>query len=186
MKERRVFVAILPPEDVRQQIVDWQESHPDLDVHWKAAERLHITIIAPWNVHNDHIRTARGTLADVARFVQPFVVAIRRVRWGPPSRTASASLVWAGGETPREFAALKRRMEDSLLSTYSGLRTRRKFPTILHTTVGRLPTSQPRVSLPNLDEDVSWVFLAHEFCLIESIGGRNSRKYRLIERFDFA
>lgn len=183
MRKRRVFIAILPSLDVRREIVEWQKTHAHLDVRWKKPARLHVTAVAPWYVAPHEIHATRKVLREVVTEVQPFTIAIRNVRWGPPK--VASRLIWSFGRTPREFALLKRKIKRALHGDlWTGFRGRRKFPIIAHITVANFKPNRKR-RLPPLNERVQWDVRASGICLVES-DKRSPRQFRVIERFDFS
>ena len=186
MKKLRVFVAVLLPDDARQQVVEWQQAHPELKVRWKNAKSLHTTVVIPWYASHREIDAAKVALESVARTTQPSFIEIQSVRWGPPSTRKTPHLIWADGVTPREFKELKKRAVKALhADAHTGFHERDKFPTIAHVTVANF-VPRPRKSLPPLKSRVHWRFEVMSFQLIESIRTRGGREYRVIASFDFA
>src|SRR5205085_3225375 len=95
----RLFVAIRPPEAIRDLLIDAMDDSPDF--RWQDEEQLHLTLRFVGEVE----RPLANDLADALSAIRaaPFSVRIKGV--GRFEQRNSGAL-WAGGEPREQLAAL--------------------------------------------------------------------------------
>lgn len=193
--KRRIFVAIPIPENIKAEAEIWQRQHPDFGVRWIRSENLHITVVPPWYISETSPQNA-GTIPPEGRLYQiektlqqavsgfkPFMVCLQKILWGPPR--PEVHLIWAEGETPKEFIDLKDKVELALLNNAeTEFSKRENRPPKLHLTIARFePTAIKK--LPRLDEAVDWRFEVGEIQLMESVLKREGADYKILKHLIF-
>lgn len=176
--KRRVFVAIPIPEKIKKEVGQWQRAHGALPVRWLKPENLHITIVPPWYVDEDQLYTVTKTWQTV-KDLAPFPIKFTQVLFGPPGQPPR--LVWAEGETPKEFVKLKERLEEALLENEkTGFFKKEKRPAKLHLTLARFRPGSIK-KLPHLGGAVDWRFDVDSVNLMESILKRTGAEYTTLQ-----
>jgi 2'-5' RNA ligase len=100
----RLFVAIRPPEHIRDLLIDAMDDSPDF--RWQDEEQLHLTLRFVGEVE----RPLANDLADALGWVraQPFALRIRGVG---RFEARNAGALWAGVEPKEPVAALAAKVE---------------------------------------------------------------------------
>ena len=88
---KRLFIAIDPPQEVREQLAALCCGLPD--ARWTPVEQLHLTLCFIGEVSGDHFLDIREALAEL--HVPPFPLQLRGVGFFPPR--GLPRVVWAGG-----------------------------------------------------------------------------------------
>lgn len=134
----RLFVAINPPERVRERIAAGTEDLRGLEgIRWVASDRVHLTLKFLGQVEDDSERAIAEELARIALGHGPFQMRLTAPGAFPNIRRPR--IIWIGLEPSSELAALQRDVEEGL----AGLgfeRERRAFRP--HLTLGRVRRGQ--------------------------------------------
>ena len=176
--KKRVFLALLIPKEIKNEISQWQSDHKSLPVRWIRPENLHITLIPPWYAGHEEIEEASSDTMPVIKEAKKFSVNFDKVLFGPPGRMAR--LIWAEGQNPREFIDLKAALEKAL-AKFSHPENR---PPKLHLTIARFQPGSIN-PLPELDEKIDWSFEANEIAIMESVLKRTGAEYAPLKIFHF-
>lgn len=207
MKKRRIFVALPIPDEIKKEIALWQEKHAHIPVRpvrkttndaldtdklkddlkdglsngirWTKKENLHITVIAPWYVTDEEFQSIVQTIKENARDMQSFSVHFEKVLFGPSGQPAR--LIWAEGETPKEFVELKGRFEDA----FSRFVRKEKRHPKLHLTIARFRPGTLEHLSP-LNGETRWEFEIKSIDLMESVLKRTGAEYSVLQSFDFS
>ncbi|MCH7883536.1 RNA 2',3'-cyclic phosphodiesterase [Patescibacteria group bacterium] len=178
MKKRRIFVALPIPGKIKKEIALWQEKHSHILVRWIKSENLHITVVPPWYVTDEEFQSTVQTIKESVGAAESFSVRFDKVLFGPSGQ--SVRLIWAEGETPKEFIELKGRLEDAL----SDFVRKEKRPAKLHLTIARFKPGTLE-HLPPLNGEIRWEFEIKSIDLMESILKRTGAEYSVLESFIF-
>lgn len=169
----RLFVAIRPPEPIRDLLIDAMDDSPDF--RWQGDEQLHLTLRFVGEVE----RPVADDLADALGRIhaQPFSVRIAGV--GRFEQRSSGAL-WAGIEPKAPLAALAAKIERVCQQT--GLEPERRafFP---HITLARWKGRRSREVADFLQRRrglSSEPFVVAEFILFESRLSRHGAHYEPI------
>ena len=128
----RLFIAIRPPEDVRDRLVDAMEGIEG--ARWADEENLHLTLRFVGEVERQQANDLAGALARIAwpRF------ALRIEGVGHFSRKGAASALWARVPASEPLEGLRQKVEAACEAAGLGRETRRFTP---HVTLARLGRS---------------------------------------------
>lgn len=178
MAKRRVFIAIPVPGDIKKEIAVWQKRHSHIPIRWIKEDNLHITVVPPWYVTDDEIRSVVIALKGAVLGLVSFSAIFEKILFGPPNQPAR--LIWAEGETPEEFAELKMRLENTLTSF---IKKEKRQPK-LHLTIARFRSGSID-PLPELNGKIDWKFEVNSIVLMESKLKRTGAEYAALQSFDF-
>lgn len=179
--KKRIFVAIHVPDQIKKEILSWQEKHSFLSVRWIKPENLHITLVPPWYADNQGVEETVGILEKKTENFNSFPVDFSQVNYGPDKNRPR--LIWAEGDTPKEFGDLKADIEDSFLLNESiGFRKKEKRPPKLHLTIARFNFLKNLVSLDGL---VNWSFQTDTVEILESKLKKTGAEYSVLRSFVF-
>ena len=175
----RLFVAIRPPERVRDLLIDAMDDTPDF--RWQDEEQLHLTLRFVGEVE----RPVAEDLADALGRIRaaPFDIRIRDVG---RFEARNAGALWAGVEPKEPLNALAAKVERACLAV--GLEPeRRAFHP--HITLARWKGRRTREVADFLERRrglASEPFAVSEFVLFESRLGRHSAHYEEVATYPLA
>jgi 2'-5' RNA ligase len=175
----RLFVAIRPPEDIRDLLVDAMEHSPDF--RWQDDEQLHLTLRFIGEVD----RPVAEDLADALSRIRARAFSIRIDGVGRFEQRNSGAL-WAGVDPKAAVAALAAKVERVCQET--GLEPERRtfFP---HITLARWKGRRSREVADFLERrrDLrSTPFEVSEFILFESRLSRHGAHYEPVATYPLA
>ncbi|MGI6656219.1 MAG: RNA 2',3'-cyclic phosphodiesterase [Desulfobulbus sp.] len=166
--KKRLFVALDPPETIRQQLVSLCCGLRD--VRWTSPDQFHLTLSFIGEVDGDAFLDIREGLAAVK--AAPFDMHLRGVGFFPPR--GHPRVVWVGGERTPPLLQLQRAITSRLFLL--GFRPEnRKFAP--HVTLGRLRGAASARQGAYLREHALVAlppFPVEQFLLYSSVLGRNS------------
>jgi len=163
----RIFIAINLPEEIKKQLVFLQSKWSELPIRWTEKENLHITLVFLGYVRDEELMTISEIVKEAALKTQPFLIALKRICYGPSSHNKSGSdlstkklprMIWVEGEKSRELGKLKGDLETGLERKISGFEKENRAYSP-HLTLGRIKqwefkTIDPE-ERPVVDEEIS-------------------------------
>jgi 2'-5' RNA ligase len=174
----RLFVAIRPPEAIRDLLIDAMDESPDF--RWQSEEQLHLTLKFIGEVD-------RPVASDIAD-------ALSRIRSGPFElrisgtgrfEQRSAGALWAGIEPKEPVAALAAKIDRACLAAGIEPERRAFHP---HVTLARWSGRRTREVAAFLDRTrglASDPFTVDAFTLFESRLSRHGAQYELVVTYPF-
>lgn len=129
MPTERLFIALTPPEAVRETLAHLAEPLPD--VNWTRPEQLHVTLRFLGDIPAEQIEPMIDRLRQVQ--VAPFILPVEGVGTFPPNRPPRVIWVGVGSGHPRLFQ-LRQRVDDAVLASGVPLDVRTFHP---HVTLAR-------------------------------------------------
>ena len=172
----RLFVAIRPPETIRDQLLDLMEGVDS--ARWQDDEQLHLTVRFIGEVDRP---TADDIAATLATVHQPaFEVALSGV--GHFGSGSHPHALWAGVRPPEPLAHLHKKVDQALIRI--GLEPERRAYRP-HITIARLSRRAGSIStfLEGHAAFSSAPFAVNSFGLYESRLSQAGAAYELIERY---
>ena len=135
----RIFIAINLPENIKKELVSYQEKWPELPIRWTKKENLHITLVFLGSLNDEEVLEICKITREVALINESFSVNLNKICYGPPKKMPPR-MVWVKGEISPEFTSLKNDF-DKFLSTSEKIKflpEKRDF--CPHLTLGRMRT----------------------------------------------
>lgn len=176
---KRLFVAIDPPEAIREQLASLCCGLPD--ARWTPPEQLHLTLCFIGEVDGTTFLDIREALTGIA--VAPFDLRVRGVGFFPPS--GQPRVLWAGVERCEPLTVLQRKIATRLFQMGIELENRKYSP---HITLARLqhtPTSKVGKYLAMHGLFAGGPFAVDRFSLYASVLGRKGATHCLEQAYMF-
>ena len=171
----RLFIALRPPESVRDLLIDTMEA---LDgARWQDDEQLHLTLRFVGEIDRHQAEDVADALSLVP--MQPFDVVLSGV--GHFERKGRPHAIWARAEPSPELSALRGDVERACRSAGLAPETRAFHP---HVTIARLNSHTAPIGAWLARHGTlraSW--RAAKFGLFESHLSRSGARYELIETY---
>ena len=181
-KRHRVFIAINPPNDVKEKLYSYSRQWPELPAKWTAKDNLHITLEFLGNLTDEEIGNVCPIVKDVAERHNSFSLEIKQVMYGPSDKIPP-KMIWAEGDKSAELAELKEDLEKSLTEKIHFAPDNRTFAP--HITLARInawewksiePEDQPEIK-----EDIDLLFTVESIEVMESELKREGPVYTILE-----
>ena len=157
----RLFVAIRPPESVRESLLDLMEGIAD--ARWVDEDQLHLTLRFIGEVDRHGAEDVAAALASVRH--PAFEIAVGGL--GSFDRRSGAATLWAGVTPHEALRALHKKVDQALQRTGLEPERRAYHP---HITLARLPRGAGSIQalLDRAGPIVTPPFAVREFILFES------------------
>jgi 2'-5' RNA ligase len=180
----RIFIAINLPENIKKELISFQEKWPELPVRWTKKENLHITLVFIGSVNDEEVLEICKIVREVAKKQKSFALNFKRICYGPPGKTPPR-MVWIEGEKSMELGKLQQDLENYISNINVGKSEKREYAP--HLTLGRIkewefkkiePEERPEVETDiNLNFDVNSIEIMEselkrigpEYCVLESV-----------------
>ncbi|HWI77130.1 MAG TPA: RNA 2',3'-cyclic phosphodiesterase [Sphingomicrobium sp.] len=172
----RLFVAIRPPEDIRDLLIDAMDDSPDL--RWVGDEQLHLTLRFIGEVE----RPLANDIADALSTIRFPSFELRIAGVGRFDRRSGGAL-WAGVEPRKPVAELAAKVDRACVST--GLEPERRafHPHITLARYGRQSSGAASAFELRSASLASASFDVNHFILFESALSRHGAHYEEIAQF---
>ena len=163
---KRLFVAIDPPQDIREQLTLICCGLPD--ARWIPPEQLHLTLCFIGEVNGTVFQDIREVLSEIKG--PPFSLRLQGVGFFPPR--GLPRVVWAGIDNNEQLAILQRKIVTRLFSLGLELENRKFAPHITLARLHQTPASKVGKYLATHGLLNSAPFAVENFLLYSSILGR--------------
>ena len=178
----RVFIAINLPENIKKELVFYQEKWPGLPVRWTKEDNLHITLIFLGSVNDEEIVEICKVTKEAAEKHSSFLVNFKKISYGPPGKEPPR-MVWVEGEKSKELGKLQQDLGNSLGNANLGKTEAREYA--LHLTLGRIKEWEFRKiepeERPEINEEISLSFEVNSIEVMESELKRAGPEYCVLE-----
>ena len=173
----RLFVAIRPPQQVRDLLLDAMDDSADF--RWQDEEQLHLTLRFVGEVE----RPLANDLGDALRQIRSPPLGLRIAGVGRFEQRSSGAL-WAGVEPKEPLAALAAKVERACQQIGLDPERRAFHP---HITLARWKGRRTREAHDFLERTrglSSEPFAVDEFILFQSLLSRHGAHYEAVERYE--
>ena len=176
---KRVFIACLLPEALKEKIRKIQGQFQGLPLRVVPYNNLHLTLVFIGNVREDELVKIQEVVNQVASRFQPFEVCLKSLSPGPlPQRPR---LIWLELEPSQSLSELYQSLEQALVRTpgtgYSQKETR---PFKGHITLARFQRGVRRSFAPR---SVSERFTIDTLAVMESLLRPKGAFYKAVKKF---
>jgi 2'-5' RNA ligase len=163
---KRLFVAIDPPQEIREQLVELCCGLPD--ARWVPPEQLHLTLCFIGEVSGAAFLDIRDALSEITG--APFALRLRGVGFFPPR--GQPRVVWVGVEKSEPLMVIQRKITTRLFTLGFEPENRKFSPHITLARLNETPLSRVGKYLQEHGLFVSSEFAVQEFVLYSSVLGR--------------
>jgi len=175
---RRVFIAINLPNDIKKQLVKFQEAWSDFPVRWIKTENLHLTLAFLGNLSDEEVGKICQDLKRVELKQHPFLINLVKISYGPQGKKIPG-LVWAEGKSSDQLDLLRGEVNHILEESISFCSGHRDF--LPHITIGRIKKWEWRKiepeERPDISENISLNFEVRSIEVMESKLKRTGAEY---------
>lgn len=186
---QRIFIAINLPEEIKEELLNYQKNWPELPVKWIKKESLHITLIFLGYISDEELPKIIKIIKEVSKRHSPFSINLTKICYGPPKKIPPR-MVWIEGEKSEELGKLQKELENALFSvSIKELKEPENRPYTPHITLGRIRQLEFRQiepeERPEIDEDISINFEVKSIELMESHLSKGGAEYIVLESMPF-
>lgn len=199
----RIFIAINLPEEIKRELVKYQEKWPELPIRWTKKENLHITLIFLGSLSDEELLKVCKTIKEITSQNSPFLINLKKILYGPPKKIPPR-MVWVEGICPEivegacpeltegkkvdKLSHLQKTLQNSLLSSIVLAKEdliSNTRPYIPHITLGRIKTWEFRQiepeERPEVNEEINLNFKVNSIEIMESRLKRGGAEYIILE-----
>lgn len=182
--QRRIFIAINLPENIKKELSSFQKKWPELPCRWIKKDNLHITLVFLGYLRDEELPEILKMVREVSLKNEPFFLNLKRVDYGPIDKK-SPRMVWVEGEKSQELGKLQEDLKNSLARLSSELKREEGRGYIPHITLGRLRQWEFRQiepeERPEIQEDINLSFKVNSIEVMESQLKREGAEYTVLE-----
>ena len=181
----RVFIAINLPDEIKEQLAQFQKNWPTLTCRWLKKETFHITLAFLGYLSDEELLEIIKITKEVASRNESFSLNLNSICYGPLKKMPPR-MVWAEGEKSMELGKLQKDLEISLFSSsIKSLKEPESRPYTPHITLGRIRQWEFRQiepeERPEVNEDISLNFEVNSIEVMESELKRGGAEYTILE-----
>lgn len=182
--KQRLFIAINLPENIKRELVNFQEKWRELPCRWIKKENLHITLVFLGYVSDEGLPNVLKVIKEVSAKQVSFAINLTKICYGPQKKPAR--MVWAEGEKSDDLGKLQKDLENVLFSvSIKELKETENRPYTPHITLGRIRTWEFRQiepeERPEIDEEINLNFEVNSIEVMESHLKRGGAEYIVLE-----
>lgn len=182
---QRIFIAINLPEEIKEELLNYQKNWPELPVKWIKKESLHITLIFLGYISDEELPKIIKIIKEVSKRHSPFSINLTKICYGPPKKIPPR-MVWIEGEKSEELGKLQKELENALFSvSIKELKEPENRPYTPHITLGRIRQLEFRQiepeERPEIDEEINLNFEVNSIEVMESHLKRGGAEYIVLE-----
>ena len=177
---KRLFIAIDPPADIREQLTTLCCGLPD--ARWVQPEQLHLTLCFIGEVDGTTFLDIREALAEIV--FPPFTLHLRGVGFFPPR--GQPRVVWAGVAPCEPLMVLQRKIATRLFQLGVELENRKFSPHITLARLQQTPASKVGKYLAINGLFASNPFAVDRFVLYSSVLGKKGASHCVEQAYPLA
>jgi 2'-5' RNA ligase len=174
---QRLFVAIDPPTEIREQLAGICWGLPE--TKWIAPEQLHLTLCFLGEVSSDAFLDIQEALSEIKS--APFALRLQGVGFFPPR--GQPRVLWAGIETSEPLAVLQRKMITRLFALGFEPENRKFAPHITLARLHEVPATKVGKYLAMHGLLSSSPFVVEKFLLYSSVLGRKGASHKIEQEY---
>lgn len=174
--QRRIFIAINIPGQVKKRLIQKIEKWQDLPVRWVFEDNLHITLNFLGYIEDEKLPEICSTVRKAVEKFEGFEISLTKIIPGPSEK--QARMIWAAGEKSEELKKIVEQIEKQL-----GIFVNSKKEFRPHITLGRIKKEKWNhlPAAPEIDEKINFVIPVGNVEILESVFEEGKRKYLLLE-----
>lgn len=186
---RRVFIAISLPENIRKKLANYKGKWPEIPAKWVKDFNLHITLSFLGYVKDEELMEIIKKTESVCKNHSGFEIKLSKIVFGPTGKKP-AKMIWAVGDKNENLSKLANDLEKALFSginqnmeKYLPKKKEKIFSS--HVTLARLKQFQMnRIEpdeIPEIDEDINFNFEVNSVEIMETELKKSGPTYIVLE-----
>jgi len=175
--KRRIFIAILLPEELRIKLAGFQEVLGQFNLRWIKPENLHFTLAFIGWTEEDKIITIIDILNNIFQKIPPFLLRLIKIILGPNEKYPR--MLWAIGEKEEMLEKIWQEIRKKLKE--SQIFVDERHPLKVHLTLARARGGE--LFGKKIDQQIDLNFLVKEIAIVESHLTPRGAEYQILERF---
>lgn len=181
---RRVFIAVNLPENIKEELAQFQKKWPTLPCRWLKKQTFHITLAFLGNRNEKELEKIFEITKGAGERHSAFSILLNRICYGPP-KMMPPRLVWAEGEKSQGLSKLKQDLDRLLAEKINFLPEKREV--IPHIALARIkkwnwrrlePEDRPDVNL-----EISLEIPVNSIEVMESHLKKTGAEYEILKSF---
>lgn len=190
--EKRVFIAINLPENLKQELEILKEEieglFPDFPegnkgiFNWTKQDNLHITLIFIGSISEQKIPEISRIVKESVSGEKPFSIKIKKISYGPP-KSIPPRLIWLENEKNKELTEIVEKLKKAISEkNIRGIEEKSFSP---HITMARIKEWQWRKiepeERPEIEREINLKFEVKSIEIMESRLKRTGAEYIILE-----
>lgn len=174
--QRKVFVGISLPDDVKKRLIQKTEKWREFPVFWSEKENFHVTLAFLGYIDDLAIGDVCRKVKEAAEEMEGFDILFEKIELSPQSD--DPKMVWLSGNASEELRDLQKEIEKSL-----GMFVVDKKEFRPHVTLGKIDRAKWRnlSEKPDLEENLKISIPVLSVEVFESRMEKGRRKYDVLE-----
>ncbi len=194
----RIFIAINLPQDLKDQLRDYQQRQADkfasamedtsrgIPIKWTEPENLHLTLAFLGNIKDKNVEAVFEPVRQVAENHSRFEFNLEKSIYGPPQVTPP-KMIWGMVKKTLELEAVKKDLDERLEQAPEFFFQREKRDFSPHITLARFKTVLWRLiepeNQPEVAEDLNLSFPVESIEVMESVLKKEGPEYKILKSF---
>lgn len=179
MKTKRIFIAISLPENVKDELLRFQDAMSELPAKWVKKDNLHITMGFIGNINDNQILENSEIVKNIVADYNEFFVNLIQICYGPKN-VFPPQMIWAIIEDNNILREINNKLEKSLNTPNNNIFSP-------HITLGRINQWQYKRIDPEerqeIEQDIDLNFKAKSIDIMESKFSPQGAKYNILHSF---
>jgi len=180
----RVFIAINLPDEIKEQLAQFQKNWPTLTCRWLKKETFHITLAFLGNRNEQELEKIYEAVKRGRENHKQFSILLNRICYGP-GNMKPPRLVWAEAENSEQFLKLKKDLDKELVGKINFLPDKREAGA--HITLARIKQwNWRRLEIeqrPEVNLEISLEIPVGSIEIMEAHLGRSGARYETLKSF---
>ena len=175
--QRRIFIGIDLPGQVKKRLAQKIEKWKELPIKWLKEDNFHITLSFLGYLEDEDLSRICESISDASNDTDMFDIELDKIELGP-EKGKDARLVWFSGQSNEELKNLQQKIEKTL-----GIFKAEKKEFYPHVTMGRIRKNkwQALEIIPEIDEDFKVSIPVEEVSVFDSRSEETAGKFAIIE-----
>lgn len=173
--KKRLFVAILLPEEKKKELNDIQKSFRKINIRWIKTENIHFTVVFLGWLEEEKVEKIKEILKGKVEKISSFFLKLDRIILGPNEK--KPRMIWAVGPCTLELNKLRKVIIEDLEN--NNIDFENSYSLKLHITLARARNRE--LNGKRIDENLDLIFSVKEICLMESELKPEGAEYKILD-----
>jgi len=174
---KRIFIAILLPEKIREELAGLQKKFRKHSVRLTKPENLHFTLSFIGWIEEEKIEKIKKIIKDIAQGCPSFTLRLIKISPGPNPKFPR--MIWAIGEKEERLEKVWRRLREGFKESHIPVDER--YPLKVHLTLARAKGKE--LFGQEIDERIDINLPVKEIAIMESYLKPEGAEYRILQAY---